>query len=103
MITINAQLIASEKDLMGYETYVFKNLESAPFGHNYVMCVRFPNWDHKKLEIGDTGYLTYREVVAGIDYWYDPISGDKIPYNYSNLIFIKFVPQTSDTSKEIIL
>lgn len=103
MITVHAQLIGVEKDIMNYITYVFKNLDSAPFGHNYIMCTRFPNWQHGALELNDSGYLTYMEVVAGKDTWYDKTTGQDIPYNYSNLVFIKFVSDKIDTSKEIIL
>lgn len=103
MITIHAQLIGVEKDIMDYTTYVFKNLDSAPFGHNYVMCTKFPNWQHGSIELDTTGFLTYNEVIAGQTCWYDRETGQEVPYNYSNLVFIKFVPDKLDTSKEIIL
>lgn len=103
MITVYSQLIASEADLMGYITYVFKNLENAPFGHNYCMVTRLPNWNHRDIEIGEIGYLTYNEVVAGQDKWFCPDTGQMIPYNYTNIYFIKFVKPVDSSKKDIIL
>ncbi len=104
MLTIYCQLIACENDLMGYITYVFKCLEPNPgFGHNYLMLTRLPNWEHRPLDIGEVGYLTYSEVIAGKDKWYDPNTGQLIPYNYTNIYFIKFVKEQDNSKKDIIL
>lgn len=105
MITIRSQLIASEADCMGYTTYVFKCLEpNTPFGHHYCMMTRLPNWDHRDIDIGEIGYVTYQEVEAGKDTWYCRETGQQIPYNYTNTYFVKFVSEKNkDNSKEIIL
>ena len=88
---------------MGYTTYVFKCLESnAPFGHKYCMVTRLPHWQHRDIEVNEIGYLTYNEVVAGQDKWFCPETGQMIPYNYTNIYFIKFVKQ-QDNSKDIII
>lgn len=100
MVTIHGKLIAKEHDLGGYITYVFKDLDNNTFGHSYLMVTRWPNWQHKNVEIGDIGYLTYKEVIAGVDKWWD--GSNFIPYNYTNLIFIKFVKKV-DNSKDIII
>jgi hypothetical protein len=100
-LTIKCQLITQECDIGGYITYVFKNLDKAPFGHNYIMVTRWPNWNHRDLELGEIGYLNYREVVAGVDTWYD--GTNFIPYNYTNIIFIKFVKEQDNSKKDIIL
>lgn len=100
-MTIKCQLIAQECDIGGYIIYVFKNLDKAPFGHNYIMVTRWPNWEHRSLELGEIGYLNYREVVAGVDTWYD--GTNFIPYNYTNIIFIKFVKEQDNSKKDIIL
>lgn len=103
MITVKATLLALEEDFDGYITYVFKNLEEAPFGKQYIMCVRFPGWIHSDININDVGYLTYKEIIAGIDSWYD---GEKmIPYNYTNIIFVRFIKETNAdmNSKDIII
>lgn len=75
---------------MGYVTYVFECLDKEIIKETkYIMCTRFPNWDHRKIELDEIGYLNFFEIRAGIDKWFD---GSKmIPYNYSNIQFIKFV------------
>ena len=103
MLTIYGQLVACENDSFGYTTYVFKCLEEKiEFGHAYIMLTRLPNWNAKEIEIGDIGYVTFNNIVAGEDKWYCPETGQMIPYNYTNIYFIKFVKE-SDNSKEIIL
>jgi len=104
MLTMYSQLVASETDSMGYTTYVFKNLEpNVPFGHNYCMMTRPPNWNHKTIDIGEIGYVTYEEVVAGEDTWYCIETRQRIPYNYTNIYFIKFVKKEDNLKKDIIL
>ena len=104
MMTIYGQLVASENDLMGYITYVFKSLENnVPFGNRYLMLTRCPNWDAKDIEIGDIGYVTYNYVEAGKDNWYCPDTGQFIPYNYTNIYFVKFVKELDNSNKTIIL
>ena len=104
MITIKCKLVAKEDDILDYHTLVFNTLESnAPFGKNYIMTTMFPNWQHRDIEIGEIGYLTYNEVVAGKDCWYDSEQNRMVPYNYSNLIFIKFVKEVDSSKKDIII
>jgi hypothetical protein len=105
VITIKCKLIVKEKDFLDYQTLVFKSLEEGniPFGKHYIMCVRFPNWHHRDIDEGEIGFLTYNEVIAGKDGWYDSESGNIIPYNYSNLIFIKFVREVDSSKKDIII
>ena len=89
---------------MGYITYVFKCLESnIPFGHHYCMMTRLPNWQCRDVEIGEIGYVTYNEVEAGKDKWFCPETGQMIPYNYTNIYFVKFIKEKVDSSKDIIL
>ena len=102
--TIYCELILAEHDLMGYTTYVFKCLENnVPFGHTYTMVTRLPNWNHRELDIGEIGYLTYKEVTAGEDKWYDQTKGKFIPYNYTNIYFVKFVRKQDNSNKDIII
>jgi len=103
MQTVYCQLIASEHDICGYITYVFKSLEEAPFGKKYLMLTRCPNWDSRDIDIGEKGYVTYKEVEAGKDNWFCPETGQFIPYNYTNIYFIKFVKERIDNSKDIVL
>lgn len=101
MTTIKGQLLCKEHDLMGYTTYVFKNLDSnSPFT-KYIMLTRWPRWEHRDIDIGEIGYLTYKEVVAGVDKWWD--GTNFIPYNYTNIIFIKFVKEVDKNYKDIII
>ena len=89
---------------MGYTTYVFKCLESnVPFGHRYCMITRLPNWQHRDIELNEIGYLTYNEVVAGQDKWFCPETGQMVPYNYTNIYFIKFVKQQDNSKKDIFI
>lgn len=95
-----AKLVAKQEDSMGYVTYVFECLDKEIIKETkYIMCTRFPNWDHRKIELDEIGYLNFFEIRAGIDKWFD---GNKmIPYNYSNIQFIKFIAK-KDQNKYII-
>lgn len=101
--TLHCQLKAKEHDLLGYTTYVFENLENASFGHKYCMITRWPNWQCRNVDIGEIGYVTYQEVIAGQDTWWD--GSKNVPFNYSNLIFIKFIKENKldNSIKDIIL
>lgn len=103
MITVKAQLVAKEHDLLGYITYVFKCLESnIPFGHQYIMMTRLPNWNHKNIDIGEIGYVEYEEIHAG-EKWYNPQDGTYVPYRYTNIYFVKFVKEADNSKTDIIL
>lgn len=101
MVTVHAQLIAKREELDGYIVYVFKNLDNVPFGRQYIMCVRWPNWEEPIIELNEIGYLTFKEVIAGVDSWWD---GTKlVKYDYSNLVFIKFIIEPKQIKKDIII
>ena len=89
-ITVLAKLVAKEKDTLDYTTYVFECLDKDVVkDYKYIMCTRYPNWEHKNIELGEIGYLNFVEIRAGVDTWFD---GNKmIPYNYNNIQFIKFI------------
>lgn len=78
----------------GYITYVFEILEPRDrdfLQSNYVMCIRFPNWDHRPLSVGEEGFVHYRNIQEGVDQYFD---GEGMsPYRFSNSQFIKFVPK----------
>lgn len=88
-VTYKAKLLEYETDLMGYVTYVFENLNYTNLENQYIMCTRFPNWDHRILNIDDIGYLTIRFVEAGVDVWFD--GNNFNPYKFTNIIFCKFI------------
>jgi len=102
--TIFSQLLAKEKDALGYQTLVFENLDNKNFGERYIMLVVFPNWEDKIPELHDIGYLTYRFVEEGKDSWYDNENKKFIPYNYTNFIYMKFVKkEDNNINNNIIL
>jgi hypothetical protein len=103
VVTVKVKVLAKEQDLLNYQTLVFKNLDNAPFGRQYIMCVCFPNWQSRVPDIEEIGYLTYKETIAGQDTWYDSSTGQFVPYNYSNLIFIKFIREQDNSKKDILL
>ncbi len=102
MPTIHAELLAVNEDFAGYTTYVFRNLESEDIYTKYIMCTRFPNWECRILNVGDRGYLSFKENIAGVDKWYNPSNNTMNYYNYSCVQFIKFVDECP-IKKEIIL
>lgn len=82
-----------------YTMYVFQKLDI----DTYIMCTRLPNWQVPEIQIGDTGFLEYQNVIAGEEY-FDIVQEKMIRYLYSNIYFINFV-QKIDILKnnEIIL
>lgn len=102
--TLYCEVIEKEEDLMGYQVLVFKNLNKASFGHEYCMVTVFPNWESRVPEIGEIGYLTYEEVFAGIDTYYDKTIDNIVKYNFNNLIFKRFIVKKEDNlQKDIII
>lgn len=96
-MTVLAKLVAKEDDCMGYITYVFECLEEDIIKESrYILCTRFPNWEHRDINLEEVGYLQFIEIKAGIDKWFD--GTNMIPYRYNNIQFIKFVrkPRVQD-------
>lgn len=90
-ITIHARLVAEQSDGMGYTNYVFEDLETTDMDYKYIMCVRFPNWDQKTINLEDVGFLNIRYVEGGVDKWFD--GENLVPYKYTNVIFLKFIEE----------
>lgn len=104
MRTILAKLLEKSEDLFGYVTYVFEILEEEEIKScncKYLMCVRYPNWDHRILDKGEVGYLKYNEVRAGLDTWYD--GNTFVPYKYDDIQFLKFIKKTECDEDECIM
>lgn len=95
------KLIASETDNLGYITYVFERLEDYAPSSKYIMCIRYPNWDHKKLKIGDEGFVHCEEIRAGVDKWFN--GSEMIPYNYNSVQFIKFVYKPEEEDRKYVM
>lgn len=102
-LTIHCELLVKEADIMNYQTLVFKNLDKAPFGCEYCMVTVWPNWESYIPEIGDIGYLTYDSVIAGVDTYYDRSIDSIVKYNFTNLVFNKFVKEQDNSKKDIII
>ena len=102
-LTIHCELLVKEADIMNYQTLVFKNLDKAPFGCNYCMVTVWPNWESYIPKVGDIGYLTYDSVTAGVDTYYDRSIDSIVKYNFTNLVFNKFVKEQDNSKKDIIL
>ena len=102
-LTIHCKLLAKEVDLMDYQTLVFKNLDKAPFGCEYCMVTVWPNWESYIPEIGDIGYLTYDSVTGGVDTYYDRTLDTIVKYNFTNLVFNKFVKEIDNSKKDIMI
>lgn len=101
-MTILAKLIASETDGLGYTTYVFECLdEEISKLSKYCMCTRFPNWEHRNLDLGEIGYLDFTEVRGGIDKYYD--GNDMIPYRYNGIHFQKFIKKPEEKDFKYIM
>ena len=101
--TVKCQLVAKEDDILDYHTLVFKILENnIPFGHSFCMVTVFPNWQATLPAIGETGFLMYDEVIAG-DSYYDRNTDSIVKYNFTNLVFSKFVKEVDNSKKDIII
>lgn len=90
-VTYHVKFVAYCEDGMGYINYVFENLNYQDLDDQYIMCVRFPNWNQALFKIDDIGYVTIRYVREGIDQWYD--GKEFVTYKYTNLVFLKFIPE----------
>ena len=102
-LTIHCKLLVKEADIMSYQTLVFRNLDKAPFGCEYCMVTVWPNWESYIPEVGDIGYLTYDSVTAGVDTYYDRSIDSIVKYNFTNLVFNKFVKEQDNSKKDIII
>lgn len=100
-MTVLAQLVASDTDSCGYITYVFKRLDELNKDSQYIMCVRYPNWEHKRINLGEKGYLSILEVKAGKDTWFD--GKEMIPYKYNAIQFLKFISMPENLNQEYIM
>lgn len=89
--TIHGILVGLNESFGGYITYVFKNLDGTNVFDRYIMCTRFPNWESPFIEIGDVGFVKYREVFGGIDEWYDKLNDELVKYKYTDIHFLDFV------------
>jgi hypothetical protein len=102
-IVIHGKLLAMSKDVGNYTTYVFQNLDAKEDDNLYMMCTRLPNWQHPPLNIGDQGYVSMKEIIAGLDKWYDRETEQFYNYGFSQIYFIKFVADNSSNEVTIVV
>lgn len=96
------KLVAKEPDFQGYITYVFENLEEEVIKETrYIMCTRWPNWEHRDIDLEEIGYLNFAEIRAGVDKWFD--GNEMIPYKYNGIQFIKFIAKQDVNNNEYIM
>jgi len=100
MITIKAELIQKDEDTGGYWIYVFKNLDGQYWYNKYLVCVRRPNWEHRPVHEGEIGYLSFEEIKAGKNTWYN--GKEMVPYEYDSIQFIRFVKEKENQEKIIM-
>ena len=105
MTTIHCKLVAEHQDLLGYITYVFESLDKDQESFllsKYLMAVRFPNWDQGVIELGDSGFLTFKEVIPGINKWFD--WKEFVDYNsFEGFQFIRFVKEKPSQDNVYVL
>lgn len=89
-VTYHVKLLAESDDLYGYTNYVFYNIDYTNYENQYIMCVKFPNWDQANFNLEDEGFVTVRYVKEGKDEWFDGVQFT--PYKKTNVIFLKFIP-----------
>lgn len=103
-MTFLGELVAIQYDPMGYVYYVFKLINDVSkkiHQAEFISCVRFPNWIHRDLKIGDCGYVVLNKVKAGIDTWYDGTNLNYYKYDHDQ--FMKLIPTGESKTEEYIL
>ena len=86
------RLIAKEEDMLGYIVYVFENLDYNTKDYSifekYLMCVRYPRWNCREIQLEEEGFVRFKEVEAGESYFN---VSSFVPYIYYNIQFIYFI------------
>ena len=101
-VTYRVEFVVEDIDTLGYINYVFRRLDHDSYDDEFLMCVRFPNWDQKNFELNDIGFVTVKYVREGVDKWYD--GKEMITFKHTNIIFLKFIPLVKPVElTEIIL
>lgn len=103
-IITRAKLVDFVNDINDYTNYVFLLLDKDDMRRldtKYLICIQYPNWNHKIIRIGEEGFLQCEEILSGITEWWD---GNKfIHHNYDHFHFIKFIPLKEEVNKDEII
>ncbi len=97
-IVIHAKLVAYQESTNGYINYVFWNIESDSWDNQYIMCVRYPNWDSPQINIDDEGYLSFTEIVAGTKYFNSKTNKEDV-FLYNHIRFNRFIKDKNQIVK----
>ena len=89
MTTLLAKLEVAQHE-GEYILYVFRNLESDKWDNKYILCTRYPRLEHRQLEIGEIGFVSFTLVKAGETY-YNRITNKEETYNFTHIRFDKFI------------
>ena len=91
---ITVEAICVEKSEGMYRVFIFKDLND----QEIIDATLYPNWATSLPEIGEEGYLTYSEVIAGKSKWF---SGDNyIPYNYTHRHLVRWIKKSDEIIKK---
>lgn len=91
---ITVEAICMEKSEGMYRVFIFKDLND----QEIIDATLYPNWATSLPEIGEEGYLTYSEVIAGKSKWF---SGDNyIPYNYTHRHLVRWIKKSDEIIKK---
>lgn len=105
MTTIYCKVLEIVHDPFGYVDYVVESLDKTQeklLVTKYLIVTKFPNWDHRELSKGETGFLKYKEITPGVDQWFD---GKDMNYykSFEGWQFMKFIGKTPEVDQELIL
>ena len=88
-------------DDLGYQKYIFKDLDSRfPV---FYMGTLLPNWNQKLMKIGDKGYVRIKRKQAGIDTWYNKDEDTYVKYKYDGVYIDTFIHERPQDTDEIII
>ena len=62
------------------------------------MCTMWRNWDHRPLQLGEVGFLSFKPIVAGVDKWWD--GNQFTAYRYTNIQFERFLTYRDETQDD---
>lgn len=85
-----------------YILYIVENLNYNKWDNQYLLCVRYPNWEHRDLKENEIGYLTYTPIKAGETYL-NNITGNMDTYKYSHIRFDKFLDINNEEDNTIVI
>lgn len=96
MEIVRAELL--KEDSGHYTQYIFRDLSNGKF----LLCTKLPNWDANHINLGDIGFLKYKEVVAWDTKYKDPRTGREQAYRYDGCYFDYFTKEVAERITDTI-